>query len=258
MLIAEKKGILLSIPTIEIDSFSDGGFVAKIVSSEEELLQILRLRRDVFENEIAGKQNGDDFADWEDFDSVCHHIGVFEKSTGKAIGTYRLNPPYLNGGRLYSSGEFQTEAIPEQVLRSSVELGRAAIAREYRNTRILFLLWKVLASYVTAHEIRYLFGCCSVFTQDPVMAASFLKRFREDGAMLDTFEIAPREDARILTENEYGELPAISYPPLVSIYLRIGAKICGEPAIDRKMKTIDFFVLFDLLDLNERYRAALF
>jgi putative hemolysin len=36
--------------------------------------------------------------------------------------------------------------------------------------------------------------------------------------------------------------------------LRIGAKVCGPPMIDREFGTIDFFVVFDSERLNEKYR----
>ena len=47
-------------------------------------------------------------------------------------------------------------------------------------------------------------------------------------------------------------------PKLFHTYLRIGAKVCGEPAIDREFKTIDFFVLFDVETIEERYYQMFF
>ena len=35
-------------------------------------------------------------------------------------------------------------------------------------------------------------------------------------------------------------------PKLMAAYLAIGARICGEPALDRDFKTIDFLTLLDL------------
>ena len=35
-------------------------------------------------------------------------------------------------------------------------------------------------------------------------------------------------------------------PKLMSAYFSIGAKICGEPAIDAEFKTIDFLTLVDI------------
>ena len=46
----------------------------------------------------------------------------------------------------------------------------------------------------------------------------------------------------------------VDMPSLMDMYLRYGAKVCGPPAIDRAFKTIDFFVL---LDVNELDRETL-
>jgi putative hemolysin len=42
-------------------------------------------------------------------------------------------------------------------------------------------------------------------------------------------------------------------PPIFKGYLRLGASICGEPALDREFKTIDFFILVDIKNVPERY-----
>jgi putative hemolysin len=49
-----------------------------------------------------------------------------------------------------------------------------------------------------------------------------------------------------------GELTEVRAPKLLRAYLTIGAKICGEPAIDRDFKTIDFLTLLDLQTLHPR------
>ena len=36
-------------------------------------------------------------------------------------------------------------------------------------------------------------------------------------------------------------------------YLRLGAKICGEPVFDHEFGTIDFLILLDVSGLPERY-----
>ncbi len=40
--------------------------------------------------------------------------------------------------------------------------------------------------------------------------------------------------------------------------MRYGAKVCGEPAIDRFFKTIDYLVLLDLADLDDQSRKMFF
>jgi len=40
--------------------------------------------------------------------------------------------------------------------------------------------------------------------------------------------------------------------------LRLGAKVCSEPAIDRAFKTIDFLVLFDLFEMDRQMQQMFF
>jgi putative hemolysin len=47
-------------------------------------------------------------------------------------------------------------------------------------------------------------------------------------------------------------------PKLLRTYLCLGAWICGEPAIDREFKTIDFLTLLDLNNLSQAIRSRLF
>ena len=38
------------------------------------------------------------------------------------------------------------------------------------------------------------------------------------------------------------------------MYLRLGAKVCGPPMVDGDFGTIDFFVVFDVQTMSDRYR----
>ena len=60
-----------------------------------------------------------------------------------------------------------------------------------------------------------------------------------------------------LTSGETAVLDDASFvralPPLLKGYLRVGAKICGEPAFDRTFGSIDLPVWFDFVNLPEKY-----
>jgi putative hemolysin len=50
----------------------------------------------------------------------------------------------------------------------------------------------------------------------------------------------------------------VDLPRLFKIYLRHGARVCGPPAIDRSFKTIDYFVVLDVEDLDPQTRGLYF
>ena len=258
-----KKETLSSyVPRTEIDEIVDGRYTTRLVSTPEELELVLRLRFDVFKKELSDAQNwNSDGIDLDEYDLKCDHLIVFENKTKKAVGTYRLNSIESAGNvrGFYAFNEFSIEDIPEETLEDSVELGRACIAKNHRNTRVLFLLWKGLASYLTVSKKRYLFGCCSIFTQDGEVAGNVLNQLKQKGRLHDTIQVKPREDRICIPDNFVpNESETIDLPILVNIYLRIGAAICGEPAIDKNFNTIDYFVIFDLKTISKKYFKMFF
>jgi putative hemolysin len=243
---------------------SESRYEAKMVETSEEFARVLELRSDVFKRELGGHSEQKTFTsdfDFDEYDLHCEHLIVTDRVSGDAVGTYRLNT--IESARaaegFYASGEFSIEDLPEEVLAKSVELGRACISRHHRNSRVLFLLWKMLANYIVEREKRYLFGCCSIFTQDGTKAAKVLEQLRSDGHMHPDLNVSPREDKRVIPFGcDPSGLDQVELPPLVNIYLRIGAMVCGEPAIDREMRTVDYFVVFDLDRINPKYRKMFF
>ena len=155
----------------------------------------------------------------------------------------------------YSSAEFDLNQLTRTVLNQSVELGRACIAQSHRNRQVLFLLWKALALYVVSERKRFLFGCCSLTSQDAWEGNSCWSSSRR--AATCTQRISCRcslpMNARADDSDELG-LGQVKVPRLFSTYLGIGAKVCSPPAIDRRFKTIDFFVIFDIEEMDSRAR----
>ena len=241
-----------------LDPISDGRFTAKMVENFAELESVLSLRSEVFKKELSNDKNGSDF---DEYDLVCSHIIITDIPSGKAVGTYRLNTieTAKNIENFYSYGEFSLETLPCEIIENSVELGRACIAKDFRNSRVLFLLWKFLANFLKAENKRYFFGCCSVFTQDGKTAAKILAHLRSNNFVNEEIKILPRIDKKILPENyKPKNFEEIELPALVNIYLRVGARICGEPAIDREFGTVDYFIIFDKERINAKYLKMFF
>ena len=193
--------------------------------------------------------------DRDRFDATCKHLIVIEKETDQVVGTYRLRTKEMAGDAagFYSAGEFDLHSLPPHVLQESIELGRACIARQHRDKQVLSLLWRALAHYTTSENKRYLFGCCSLTSQEPAEGQKLMQQLARDGYTHPEFWIEPREDMKCVANGE-GWPGEVHVPRLFRMYLGIGAKVCGPPAIDRQFKTIDFFVLFDLNKMSDRSR----
>jgi putative hemolysin len=246
------------------DEISEGRYTVRFAVTPEEIDAALRLRFEVFNVELREGLESSFLTerDEDEFDSTCHHLIVIEKSTNAVVGTYRLRTLEMakSGHGFYSSGEFAIEDLPPPVLEKSLEIGRACIAREHRNSRVLFMLWKGLALYATLKNKRYLFGCCSLFSRDCTDGKRALRQLKRDGYFHETFRVAPCAETECKPEDfltaDSGD--PLELPKLFTTYLRIGAKICGEPAVDRHFKTIDFFVIFDKENIEPRYYQMFF
>jgi putative hemolysin len=225
-----------------------GSYVVRLAETVEEIDAALKLRFEVFNLEL---KEGLDSSfrtgrDRDEFDGSCDHLIVTDLTNGNVVGTYRLMTIEMakHAGGFYSAGEFDLNYLPPEVLNQALELGRACIAQSHRNRQVLFLLWKGLAQYVQAKRKRFLFGCCSLTSQEPADGNELWAQLIDRGHMHPTFFIPTR------SESECRSVPRgsskVEIPKLFRMYLSIGAKVCSPPAIDRVFKTIDFLVLFDI------------
>jgi putative hemolysin len=235
---------------------------ARFARSAHELDIALRLRFDVFNVELGEglASSYETRRDLDEYDPGCHHLLVSRGDTPDAVvGTYRMQTSTVADRHLgfYSASEFDLSRLPRAIVEDAVEVGRACVAAEHRNTQVLFLLWRGLARYVAFNQKRYLFGCCSVSTQDEAAGWSVMRQLERGGHVDHRFEVAPLEPfalpaASVQLADGGVEAPL---PPLMRLYLRYGARVLGMPAIDRRFGTVDFFVLFDVASLTEeRFR----
>jgi putative hemolysin len=237
-------------------SIKSGAYRLEFARTEEDLDEILKLRFQVFNLEL-GEGLTESFVterDEDDQDRVFHHLLIRSLKTGAIVGTYRMQTPAMAAEHagFYSAGEFEVDALPDAVLADSVEIGRACVAKEHRNGRVLHLLWRGLASYLTWNDKRYLFGCCSLTSQDGALGDRVYRYLVREGYVLrPEIDPLPGLGCGVASTNGGAALDC-SIPPLFQSYLNMGAKVCGPPAIDRLFKTIDFLVLFDKRQLGAR------
>jgi len=235
----------------------EGRYRVRLAREVEELRALQRLRFEVFNRELGeGLSSAWETGRDEDrFDAGCDHLLVEEVASRKPVGTYRLQTAAMAARHqgFYSDDEFDLDGLPAEVRDNAVELGRACVAREHRNGRVLFMLWRGLARYFEAHRLRYLFGCASVSSQEPAEGIALYRQLAAEGRLHPTARVTPRPGfaCRTVRTVEPPELPA-----LFRIYLRHGALVCGEPVIDREFGTVDFLLLFDVAAMDaRRYRT---
>lgn len=234
-------------------------FRLSLAQTMEDLWQCQRLRYLVFNCELGeGLTDSEGCGlDRDRFDLICDHLMVHDATSGKLVGTYRMQTGYRAKGNLgyYSSQLF--DLSPFEALRGEIlELGRACVHEDYRNTTALFMLWKGIASYAALCNARYLIGCSSITSQDENEGVALYRELRDKYLVEPCLRTRPRAGFQC---HETG--PPVAPPPpprLFRAYLEISARLCGPPALDREFRTIDFLTLVDLQAIPDRVRARFF
>ena len=182
---------------------------------------------------------------------MCDHLLVELAGTSEVIGTYRLQTGVSAAAKLgyYSAQEF--DFAPFAPLRSEiVELGRACVHSDIGISACSGCFGQGIASYAREHGCRYLIGCSSLTSQNPVEGAVVYAQLSRKHLVAPALRTLPLP-ALACPLKSTGE-PVPKVPKLLAAYLSLGAKICGPPAIDREFKTIDFLTFMDLTGLSER------
>lgn len=239
---------------------AQGRYELRLARSAAELDAAFALRFAVFNVELGEglKHAVLTGRDEDEYDAQCRHLIVTDRSDGTVVGTYRLQTAAdaARGHGFYSASEFDLSALPQEILDGALELGRACIARPHRNTRVLFLLWRGIAEVARRTGTRWLFGCCSLTSQDPREGRALLDVLAARGALHPAHDVRPRAGYRCWPAlSPCAAATAVAVPRLFDMYLSLGARVCGEPALDRAFGTIDYLVLFDLDELDAKSRA---
>jgi putative hemolysin len=234
-------------------------FRAGMAESLQDLIDCQRLRYLVFNCELG--EGLDSSAriglDRDRYDFICDHLMVRDTSSGKLVGTYRMQSGFRAKGNLgYYSEQFFDFTPYEEIRAEVLELGRACVHTEYRNSAVLHMLWKGIARYAMSCGARYLLGCSSVTSQDESEGMALYEQLREKYLIAPSLRTKPKPEFACRAGNVAAAAPVT--PRLFRAYLDVSARLCGPPAIDREFKTIDFLTLIDLHHIPDRVRTRLF
>lgn len=249
-------------PKIRI-SVEKGGFTVKTVDTGEELAEVLRLRFDVFNKEYM-QRNRTIGVDVDKLDFICDHLVIRDNRVGKIVGTYRLNSSTFSD-RFYTSGEFHFDQI-KKMPGNILELGRAAIAKEYRTGVVIALLWRGISEYMMKTNTDILLGCASVKTTEPLQIGLVTYHLERMGVLKYDLDVQPTRKYKVADLKkvlQYIEKNPFEYdaskieemvPALFQSYIKMGFKAYGEPAIDRDFNCIDYLIMMRLDEMEDSYK----
>ncbi|HWE90157.1 MAG TPA: GNAT family N-acyltransferase [Pseudonocardiaceae bacterium] len=250
--------LLASTPAgVESAHTGAGGYSLLVAKDSADVRAAQRLRYQVFAEEMGAHLHAPDSVadaglDIDEFDQFCDHLVVRHDHTGEIVGTYRMLPPDRAeaAGMLYSDTEFDLRALAP--LRAGlVEAGRSCVHPDHRSGAVVSLVWAGIARYMFLSGHKFLAGCASVPLADGGELAAGV------WDVVSRKHFAPGENrVRPLRPWDVDSAPRPErpvIPPLLRGYLRLGAWVCGAPALDADFGVADFFVLLSLDRMDQRY-----
>lgn len=265
------SSVLIPAPALSVDKAAAAPAAPRyslLLSTDRADVQAVQeLRYDVFRSEPGFSDTiGDGGRDADRFDDYCDHLLVREDATGAIIGCYRMLPPEAAAaaGGYYTATEFTLSGFGA-VLSSTVEMGRACVRPDHRNGAVLSLMWSGILQYLTLTGNEWVLGCVSVpiQTRPSETPGSNVRGVRD--ALHARYRCPAPMDARPLrpvildgkTLDDIDPPARPEMPPLLRGYLRLGARVCGEPAYDPDFGVADFVAVLGVRQANARYLERL-
>jgi putative hemolysin len=161
----------------------------------------------------------------------------------------------------YSEKEFDLAQI-KLLDGELMELGRSCARKDFRDRALIPLMWDAIAEQVKRYQVRYLFGCGSLYTTEVSEVSAMFSLLKNRYYAPEAHRVIPVDRCRFanLTDDVFiSDEQALfqKLPSLIKGYLRIGALVCGPPALDSEFGTADFFLLLDFGTLKDEYLKRL-
>jgi L-ornithine Nalpha-acyltransferase len=240
----------------------------RLACSEDDLRAAQRLRYRVFYEELgavtldSARTKG---LDQDHYDAFCDHLLVIDPTNPQGqnvVGTYRLMPGSrrAEAGDFYSAREFDLAPLlangpaPDKLL----ECGRSCVAAGYRGNHTVQLLWRGIAAYMARHKSEAMFGCASLSGTNIGQLGPALDYLRKNALAPEPLRVKARPDYAVspiaaASVNSCTQTIQKSLPPLIKAYLRLGAWVGEDAALDLQFDTTDVFILLPVDNIPARY-----
>jgi len=212
------------------DAENAGRFSAYFTRSRREIIKVQRLRYRIFSQEYGASFSAPFGLDRDRFDKHCLHLVVRDNQSGEIVGYTRVLR-HLDG--------------------RVAEIGRTCIHPAHRSGAVITVLWARLAQYMLENDVRYLLGCASIALSEGYNVAAIQQRINQRHLSEPALRVQPHLRLERLPGQAADD--NVKMPPLLKAYLRMGARVCGEPCWDPDFNCLDFFVLMAVDDLPARY-----
>lgn len=221
-----------------------------IVRGMNAIAPALKFRQKVFRSGKSG-------LDFDKYDESCHHFLMYDLGTNELVCVFRALV-LEDGGAINDSYSSQFYELDEfsKFKGKMLEIGRFCVEKRIKDPAVLRLAWSELAKFIIKKRIKIIFGCTSFDGVDKykhIEAFSLLKQYHLSPisthpkvSSKSVFEFAKDLDThRINTK-----FATLHLPPLLRLYLRMGAKVSGAAIFDFDLQTTHVFTSLNLKKSN--------
>lgn len=231
-------------------------FSVGLAETSQDIKAALRLRYEVFVKEMGAQENpATPGIETDRFDPFCQHLVVRDNETSSIVGCNRIltDTAARRAGGYCSAGEFKITRILG--LRGRImEVGRTCVHQDYRNGTVIGLLWAGLERFMLTHRVDYLMGCASIpLSRGIEQIAAIYQQLAAKYFAPPELHVFPRVGLAGIHDCIIDPASQVEIPPLIKGYMRLGAKLCSDPAWDPEFNTADLFLLLNARDLDLRY-----
>lgn len=242
---------------LTVESEKPSPYLTGFAVSRRALEAALKLRYEVFNLELGeGLSSSEETGlDEDQFDCHMTQLILIDKETQTVVGTYRMQTmrqALASPVGSYSGQEYNLDPM-SSYFDITTECGRACLAKEHRKMKALIQLWLGIGTFMNLYQQKYLFGCCSLSSTNPRDGWLAYKFLEQNGFMHPEMKLLAKSDyycSKIKENLREEEITEFKLPKLFKIYLRLGASVISQPALDRNFKTIDFLVLLKASSVN--------
>ncbi len=241
--------------------FSFKKYQVKIINHPDPLLiKAKQLRQKSF------FENSKEKIDSDEFDEFCDHLVVIDRSVSSdfVVGTYRLllKRKSQRYRKFYSESEFDISNLFKKNI-SMLEAGRSCVDKNYRDGKIIKLLWRGLAFYIIQKKVDLIFGCASFPSSNCdefKYQLSYLNHFHKPPHKYST---SPKEKLKanidiVLQKNINEDDEFRSLPPLIKAYIRVGAWVGKGAVVDKMFNTTDVLIILKSKNIIKKYSKLSF
>ena len=247
-------------------ALTNGPLEVRLATDERELKAAQKLRYRVFYEEMQAAPSDAmrrASRDFDAYDDVADHLLVLDHSRvgcdERVVGTYRLirRDAARQVGRFYTSDEY--DIAPLVAMKGEIlELGSSCVDGDYRNRRVMDLLWRGIAAYIGIHDVQVMFGCASfpsAHVENHALALAYLHHNHTAPAEICPVAVPARHvDMNLMPGDAIDPRRGLaSLPPLIKGYLRLGGFVGAGAVVDEQFNTVDVCVVVETARVSNRY-----